>query len=56
MTEIREIYKCEICGNIVSMIAAEEGKLFCCGQEMKLFETMPAEKEGKEKHMPVTEK
>ena len=53
MTEIGEIYKCEICGNIVSMVATGKGKLVCCGQEMKLFSVTPAEKEGKEKHIPV---
>ena len=49
------IYKCEICGNIVSVIEAHEGQLVCCGQEMKLLEEKTTKQEGKEKHVPVIE-
>jgi len=32
MTAQLEIYKCEICGNIVEMLHAGPGQLVCCGQ------------------------
>ena len=49
------MYKCEICGNIVSVIISEEPPLYCCGQEMTLLEEK-TEDAGKEKHVPVIEK
>lgn len=52
MNKRDQIYKCEICGNIVEVIHASEGLLFCCGKPMKLFieNTVDA---AKEKHIPV---
>jgi len=55
MTQKLQIYKCEICGNIVEVLHEGVGQLVCCGQPMKLFEEKSAE-EGKEKHLPVAEK
>jgi len=56
MTKENEIYKCEICGNIVSMIETGPGELMCCGQAMDLFRENTAAEEGKEKHVPMLEK
>ena len=55
MTERLQIYKCEVCGNIVEVLHSGEGELVCCGQPMKLFveNTVDA---AKEKHVPVLEK
>ncbi|MBW1918548.1 MAG: desulfoferrodoxin [Deltaproteobacteria bacterium] len=55
MTELLQIYKCGVCGNIVEMVHAGAGELVCCGQPMKLFveNTVDA---AKEKHVPVIEK
>ncbi len=55
MTEKLQIYKCEVCGNMVEMIHAGAGELVCCGQPMKLFveNTVDA---AVEKHVPVVEK
>jgi superoxide reductase len=55
MTEKLQIYKCEVCGNIVEMVHGGAGQLVCCGQPMKLFleNTVDA---AKEKHVPVMEK
>lgn len=55
MTKKLEIYKCEICGNIVEMVHEGAGNLVCCGQEMKNYieNTVDA---AKEKHVPVIEK
>ena len=52
MTEILEVYKCEICGNIVEMLHEGAGQLVCCGEPMKLFEAKTGD-EGMEKHVPV---
>jgi desulfoferrodoxin-like iron-binding protein len=34
--EVGEIYRCEICGNVVEMKEVGGGELFCCGQSMNL--------------------
>ncbi len=54
-TERLQVYKCEVCGNMVEVIHAGAGTLVCCGQDMRLL------KEGEtdaatEKHVPVIEK
>ncbi|HOM95546.1 MAG: desulfoferrodoxin FeS4 iron-binding domain-containing protein [Candidatus Methanofastidiosa archaeon] len=36
--EIGEIYKCEICGNIVEVLEVGGGELICCGEPMVLQE------------------
>ena len=50
-----QLYKCDVCGNIVSVLFAGAGDLVCCGQPMKLLveNTVDA---AKEKHVPVIEK
>lgn len=55
MTEELQVYKCEICGNIVEVIHEGKGQLVCCGQAMKLLEEKTADA-GKEKHVPVIDK
>jgi superoxide reductase len=55
MTEKLQVYKCEVCGNIVEVLHAGAGELVCCGQPMKNYveNTVDA---AKEKHVPVIEK
>jgi superoxide reductase len=55
MTTRLQIYKCEVCGNIVEVLHEGAGELVCCGQPMKLLveNTVDA---AKEKHVPVIEK
>ncbi|MCD6530898.1 desulfoferrodoxin [bacterium] len=55
MTEKFQIYKCEICGNIVEVVHPGAGELVCCGQPMKLMEEQTAEM-STEKHVPVVDK
>ena len=55
MAEKLQIYKCEVCGNIVEVLHAGAGELVCCDQPMKLMEPK-TEDVGKEKHVPVIEK
>jgi len=38
MTEIGEIYLCEICGNKIEVIENGAGVLVCCGAPMRLLE------------------
>ncbi len=54
MTELLQIYKCEVCGNIIEMIHTGQGELVCCGQPMKLFSANTVDA-AKEKHVPVKE-
>lgn len=55
MAERLEVYKCELCGNIVEVLHGGGGELVCCGQPMTLLveNTVDA---AKEKHVPVVEK
>ena len=55
MAEKLQIYKCELCGNIVEVVHGGDGELVCCGAPMKLMveNTVDA---AKEKHVPVIEK
>ncbi len=55
MAKLLEIYKCEVCGNIVEVVHASAGTLVCCDKPMKnmIAGTVDA---AKEKHIPVIEK
>lgn len=55
MTKKQEVYKCELCGNIVQVAHASGGTLSCCGQDMKLQEPKTAD-QSTEKHVPIIEK
>ncbi len=52
MTKANQIYKCEICGNIIEVLHPGAGELICCGQPMKAQteNTADAAKEG---HIPI---
>ena len=50
-----EVYKCEVCGNIVEVLHGGAGELVCCGQAMKLFKENTTDA-AQEKHVPVIEK
>lgn len=55
MTENMQIYKCNVCGNIVEVLSSGVGTLVCCNQPMELLEEKVEEK-GMEKHVPVIER
>ena len=38
MTEIGDVYLCEICDNKVEVLEAGVGTLVCCGEPMRLIE------------------
>jgi len=54
MTQRKQVYKCELCGNIVEVLHGADSALVCCGTEMALLDEKTAD-EGKEKHVPVFE-
>jgi superoxide reductase len=55
MTERSQIWKCEICGNIIDVVHSGVGQLVCCGQPMVLMEPQYTEAGGYEKHLPVVD-
>ena len=55
MAERLEVYKCELCGNIVEVLHGGKGELVCCGQAMKLLKENTVDA-AKEKHVPVVER
>ena len=54
MAEKLQVYKCEMCGNIVEVLHGGQGELVCCDQPMKLMEEQTADA-STEKHVPVVE-
>lgn len=55
MTELKQIYKCSVCGNIVEVVHPSGGKLVCCGKPMNLLNENSTDA-SLEKHVPVIEK
>ncbi|SHK20097.1 superoxide reductase [Clostridium cavendishii DSM 21758] len=55
MSKINEIYRCELCGNIVEVAHPAGGTLVCCGKPMSLKEENVVDA-AKEKHVPVVTK
>lgn len=55
MAEKLQVYKCELCGNIVEVVHGGKGELVCCGQPMKLLLENIVDA-AREKHVPVVEK
>ncbi|MDN5353035.1 MAG: superoxide reductase [Clostridiales bacterium] len=49
-----DVYKCELCGNIVEVAHVGGGTLVCCGQNMTLLDEKSADS-ATEKHVPVVE-
>jgi superoxide reductase len=54
MVNKKEVYKCNICGNIVEVLTVGGGELVCCKQPMQLMQEKTSD-EGNEKHVPVIE-
>ena len=56
MTEKFDLYKCQVCGNVVQVLLNGVGQLVCCEQPMTNM--VPREESGNElaeKHTPVIE-
>jgi superoxide reductase len=54
MTKVGQIYKCEVCGNVIEILHEGQESLVCCNQPMTLEEAHTEDK-GMEKHVPVIE-
>ena len=54
-TQKLQVYKCNVCGNMVEMIHAGAGQLVCCNQPMELL-TENTTDAAQEKHVPVIAK
>ncbi len=50
-----QVYRCELCGNIVEILHVGGGELVCCSQPMKLLEENTVDA-SREKHVPVVER
>lgn len=55
MAEQGQVYKCELCGNMVEILSGGLGALVCCGQEMVMMVENTTDA-AVEKHVPVIEK
>ena len=55
MSERNTIFRCQLCGNIVDLVAPGGGTLVCCGQPMTVMVENTTEA-AVEKHLPVIEK
>ena len=55
MVKLNEIYRCNVCENMVEVVNVGEGQLVCCGEDMELLEERQLDV-GPEKHVPIIEK
>ena len=54
MTELNQVHRCNVCGNVITILHTGPGQLVCCKQPMELLGEM-AKDQGFEKHVPVVE-
>jgi len=52
MSEINEIYKCNVCGNMAEMVHSGFSVMVCCNNPMELLEAIQKD-EGGQKHIPI---
>lgn len=55
MAKLKEIYKCDSCGNVSEILHSGIGTLVCCDESMKLLEEQ-TEDSTEEHHVPIIEK
>jgi superoxide reductase len=55
MAKLHEVYKCEICGNIIEVLHVGAGELVCCNKPMQLLKEKTNEEGLNEKHIPSLE-
>ncbi|MCD7878743.1 MAG: desulfoferrodoxin FeS4 iron-binding domain-containing protein [Candidatus Gastranaerophilales bacterium] len=54
MSELMQLYKCNVCGNIIEIINPGAGQLVCCSVPMELLpEKYEDEEMIQEKHVPI---
>lgn len=54
MPNLNEVYKCQLCGNMIEVLHGGGAAIVCCGQDMTLM-TENTVDAAKEKHVPVIE-
>lgn len=54
MADRLQVYKCELCGNIVEVVHGGNGELVCCNEPMVLLNENTVDA-ALEKHVPVME-
>ena len=54
MTNLRELYVCSICGNVIEVVNTGASALVCCNKPMDKLEAA-AKDASLEKHVPVVE-
>ncbi len=55
MTQRLEVYKCQVCSNVVEVLQPGVGQLVCCNKPMLLQQENTVDA-SKEKHVPVIER
>ena len=53
MTERLDLYKCNLCGNLIEVVLSGDGELVCCGKPMEYLEAKTNDSDYAEKHVPV---
>ena len=53
MSKRLDLYKCNICGNLIEVVLSGVGELVCCGEPMEYLEAKSNDSEYGEKHVPV---
>lgn len=52
MTKLRDLYKCNVCGNVIEVVHTGAASLVCCGEPMEKMEAKTQDI-GNEKHVPA---
>ena len=55
MTIKKQVWKCNVCGNIIEILHEGADSLVCCGKPMVLQDEHTEDPEKGEKHIPVIE-
>lgn len=53
MSEQLDLYKCNVCGNIIEIINPGYGQLVCCSVPMEHLHEQTGDDEFQEKHVPI---
>ena len=53
MSEKLELYKCNVCGTVIEVVASGVGQLVCCSVPMEKLHEHQNDDEFQEKHVPV---
>jgi superoxide reductase len=55
MTQVGQVYRCYVCGNVVEVLTPGVGELICCGVAMVLLREK-TDQPGRQMHVPVLER